>query len=78
MNNYSGNGYKERQAVIQRNLNTRLNYVKSQADALKQESEPKSVDEQTTTQENIKAMNNLANHSLPQNHLKFPGNNQFK
>ena len=78
MNNFSGNGYQERQSVIQRNLNSRLNYIKSQADALNKEEKTKQDNNLSNTQENIKAMNNLSNNPLPQNHLKFPGNNQFK
>ena len=77
MNSFNGNGYQERQSVIQRNLNTRLNYVKSQADAFEKEEKSES-NQPDNNQENLKAMKNLANNPLPQNHLKFPGNNQFR
>lgn len=77
MNSFNGNGYQERQSLIQRNLNNRLNYVKSQADALEKEESVK-TEKIDNNKDNLKAMNNLSNNPLPQNHLKFPGNNQFR
>lgn len=73
---YSGNGYVERRSQELRSLNRQVSYQKEQKELEKEiqnHDDPKPST--PTPQQNIQQMQQL--NSLPQNHLKFPGNNQF-
>lgn len=78
---YSGNGYAERQSMIQKNFVNRQTYAREQ-DKLRKLDEERKLNEINNNNisnsvDKIDAMRNVGIKQMPQNHLKFPGNNKF-
>ena len=75
---YSGNGYEERKSQEYRSLNNRVGYFKQQKKLEKEEQERIRKEMHPTIHDRVENIQHTHTQSLAQNHLKLPGNNQFK
>ena len=75
---YSGNGYEERKSQEFRSLNNRVTYYKEQKKLKAEENKLNRINRGIRNEEKVEKMKHEHTPSLAQNHLKLPGNNQFK
>ena len=75
---YSGNGYEERKSQELRSLNNRVDYFKEQKKLHEEQKLNLEKQNNPTVKEKIDALKYTHTQPLNQNHMKLPGNNQFK